>query len=208
MNEDEDEGESTEEVSDCSTEELNISDQGSSTHSSPLQHKSRLSKADRKKLQSGPQCIGLREEDMTIDEIDADETMTNGGMDEEEEEDDVPILLEDEADDTSQGNYGDDSDSDEEEWAPSEDSSPAVSAAQKSKSVQKAKAGSKTAEKTPRGVSSIQQKMNILSISDSDYDDSDMSVQEMKGRRRYVHIPFIIGKYLIFFSGRRVVHRK
>lgn len=46
---------------------------------SPLQYRAMkgLSKAQKKSLQGGPPCIGLREEEMAIDEVDADETMTS-----------------------------------------------------------------------------------------------------------------------------------
>ena len=132
---------------------------------------------------------------MTIDEIDADETMTNGGLDDEEEESDGPVLVQTEEDEetevTSQGNYGDDdSNDDEEDWTPSADSSPVASAVSRKTMKAKATALKKgqsraKSEKTPRGLSSIQKQMTILAISDSDYDDVDMpTMHQGKGKRR------------------------
>lgn len=164
MSEDEDD----EEFSDDPLAEFSETEEAETTYDdstapSPLKYKT-LSKAEKEKLRSGSSVIGLRDEDMGIDELDADETMTAGGISEEDDEDDETGQGGSEADD-------DDDDDDEDDWMPEPDQ----------KSTPKARAEVKVSKGTsssakPRstgGVTKLQKKLDELSLYADDDEEDD-----------------------------------
>ena len=83
-----------------------------------------LTKAEKKSFQGGPPCIGLREEDMTIDDVDADETMTHASDEDSEDENSEEEEEEEEAEED--GDYEDDGSGDE--WSNSREGTPSTTA--------------------------------------------------------------------------------
>ncbi|KAI5119917.1 hypothetical protein M0805_000882 [Coniferiporia weirii] len=143
---------------------------------SPLNRKA-LSKTEKKRLESGPSVIGLRDQDMMIDEVDADETMTIGGDDDDDEEDgedeedeDESNFLDDEAD---EGDSSDGTEGDEEEWVPTPKP---TSKGPISKSAPTQKSSSKTNPKSSLGISNLQRKMDDLSLFGDDDEDAEDNV--------------------------------
>lgn len=164
--------------------------QGSSVASSPLQHKGSKLKAKQaatsrplkgKPRESSPECIGLRDKDMAIDNVDADETMTIGEEEEDEDEDEVASSIVD-----------DESSDDEGSWEPSERSSPAPGTADdddelllisppaekpvRNKSSAKSSAIGSTSRVT-QSVDGLQNRMKQMSLF-ADEDDEEMDSEE------------------------------
>lgn len=177
------------EYDDDFTEDPDSSLQDSPVSPSPLQPKITLSSFEKKKFSSGPQCIGLREEDMKIDEIDADETMTIGEDDENDSDDEV--LEDTDQDSTIQ-------DVDDDEWIAANDTSPAESPhnnlTRKTSAPSQSRTGTTTKapqhkeirgnvqRQSTRGLSQVQRKMNILSLSDDSDGTVDMSMTSIEDK--------------------------
>ena len=86
---------------------------------SPLEESMFRKRATTKVKDSSQKIIGLRDEDMAIDELDADETMTLG---DEEQESSAGDSVDDEDDEAAESPKA----SDDEDWVPSKDVSPAT----------------------------------------------------------------------------------
>lgn len=166
---------------------------------SPLQYRAMkgLSKAQKKSLQGGPPCIGLREEEMAIDEVDADETMTHGSdEDEEDEEEDEEKSVTDASSDSVEVEDEEDEDeeyiedvSDGENWTQSRGGTPSTTASLKEANTPKPIGKSKTnalpmktapivkkGKEPSRGMSDLHRRMNTLTIGDSDDEVEEVSV--------------------------------
>ncbi|TDL28755.1 kinesin-domain-containing protein [Rickenella mellea] len=138
----------------------------------------------------GPNQIGLLDDDMAIDEIDADDTMTIGDDDDDEDSNNSSM---------EGGNTGDDQaddDEDDEDWEPS----PAHSSTSHSKPAKqgrnanpsKVKPNSQTASATPRNIpksslmslSNVQKRLDLLSLhSDDDFDARTTTPQRNPGSK-------------------------
>ncbi|THH12142.1 hypothetical protein EW145_g161 [Phellinidium pouzarii] len=174
-----DDDENEDDLSDDPIADLNEEKQTNSSFQdsvveSPLRPKV-LSKSEKKRLGSGPPIIGLRDEDMAIDEMDADETMTIGDDDEDEDDEDEEeeiILLDDETDEVSSSD-NDEGEDDEEEWTPSpKAASKGFKTDAKPEQTDIFKTSSKTRPKSSMGVSSLQKKMDFLSLFEDEDDET------------------------------------
>lgn len=130
--------------------------------------------------------IGLRDEDMTIDQVDADETMTIGSSDEQSEED------EEEDEDEEGTNNADDATSegtnDEEEWTPPPKQPKSKSTDEPPQPLQKQTSNVKAKSKTSIDVGSLQRKMDVLSLFADEEDKENISGQIPKSKsKKAVH---------------------
>lgn len=166
---DEDEEEIQEELSDDDDDD-DEDDAESSYNKSPLS-----GKAEKAKFHHPEPVIGLRDEDMTIDEVDADETMTLGSegeqseQDENEHEEGTSIQTSNADDATEEG-----TDDDEEDWMPPPKQSKTRAA--DDKPLPKEAANLKAKSKASTDVGSLQKKMDILCLF-SDEDKENISDQ-------------------------------
>lgn len=120
-------------------------------------------KAEKTKIDHPEPVIGLRDEDMTIDEMDADDTMTvdseeeQSDEDEDEGEEETSVQTSNVDDVTSE-----DSNDDEEDWMPPPKQSESKTAEEKPFSKQAT--ATKAKFKPTADVGSLQKKMDVLSL--------------------------------------------